>query len=329
MAVFENYDGGAVSSWSTPAVNGVHDADLCFQTFTPEETHTLSSVKLYLRKIADSPTVNFIAVQIQPTDGAGQPTGNGSPTALTNVLITSGDIEQTAYDWKWVEFDLGGDVSLTNGTTYAIEFYYQANTGTDPIQWAKKAPDTNYPRGQIWHWVWGDGDPYAVYPGEWLDGTGEGDFYFQEIGTSVPSKATNPTPTDTADNITLDHETITWEDGGGADTYNVYYGTTSGALSLVSSAQAGTSFTIWGVSDGSPYDYLDIRYWRIDSTNEAGTTTGDEWMFTTIPLTYPNPNPVPPDPDNPYPPDHAFNPNFINTTQRLICAANSKVWYEV
>jgi len=166
--------------------------------------------------------------------------------------------------------------------------------------------------------------------GLWVDSEAVGTITvrIREVNAK-PSKAVNPTPTDTNSAVTLDHDTIVWEDGGGADTYNVYYGTTSGALSLVSSAQAGTSFTIWGVSDGSPYDYLDIRYWRIDSTNEAGTTTGDEWMFTTIPLTYPNPSPTPPDPDYPYPPDHDFNPNFINTTQRLICAANSKVWYEV
>ena len=99
---------------------------------------------------------------------------------------------------------------------------------------------------------------------------------------SAPTKANTPAPTNANASVTLDQATITWVDGGGADTYNVYYGTTSGSLSLVSSAQAGASFTVTGITNGSPYAYLSVRYWRIDSTNDAGTTTGDEWSFTTI-----------------------------------------------
>ena len=117
----------------------------------------------------------------------------------------------------------------------------------------------------------------------------------------VPTKAANPTPTNANSDVTLDHETVTWEDGGGADTYNVYYGDTSGALTLVSAAQAATEFTVWGIGDGSPYDYEVTRYWRIDSTNAAGTTTGDEWSFTTLSEGYVPPYP-PPRPD-PYDPD--------------------------
>jgi len=323
VATFETYDGGAtVNSWSIPAVNGIYTGDISFQTFTPETTHSISSVELYIRKIADSPTVNFVSVQIQPTDGSGQPLGYGGPTALINNLFASSDIEQTAYDWKWVEFDFGGSVVLTTGVTYAIEFYYQANLGTSPIQWAKKAPDTNYPTGQIWHWKW-NGVPY---PGEWLDGTGEGDHYFKENGSGVPTKAKNPTPSDANSAVTLDQDTIVWEDGGGADTYNVYYGTTSGDLTLVSFIQAGLFYTVWGATSGSPYDYLAVRYWRIDSTNAAGTTTGDEWSFTTITFAPPGPNP--PDPLDPDPDPPVFIPNFIRTNKRVVAAAGHQIWFE-
>lgn len=104
---------------------------------------------------------------------------------------------------------------------------------------------------------------------------------------SLPSKATNPTPTNAASDVTLDQQTITWENGGGATSYNVYYGTQSGNLTLVATGQAGISFTVYQITNGSPFDYAITRYWRIDSINTAGTTTGDEWSFTTIVFDYP------------------------------------------
>jgi hypothetical protein len=169
---------------------------------------------------------------------------------------------------------------------------------------------------------------------------------------SAPSKATTPAPADAVTNVTLDQANITWVDGGGADTFDVYYGTESGNLSLVSSAQAGVSFTVTGITNGSPYEYLITRYWRIDSTNAAGTTTGDEWSFTTIRLSAPSQTywysagnyhyrlliqadgsygDSPADggvEDTDYEKLTGYLPNFISTTRKLVGVANSKVWYE-
>lgn len=318
---FEYYsDGSGITDWSEPFWNGNSGGDFSYQTFTPQVDYVISSVRVYWKKVdLDNDFDWSWTLSIVTTSG-------GTPTS-TSIASASFAFQETPFDWTWVEFEFGTPVALTAETMYAIRVIVDGGSSDHPIQWARRTT-ANYTRGTIWHHQWGTGGD-GVYPGALSEFVAEGDFFFETWGTGAPSKAVNPTPTDTNSNVTLDHDTIIWEDGGGADTFDVYYGTTSGSLTLVSSAQAGTSFTIWGVSDGSPYDYLDIRYWRIDSTNEAGTTTGDEWMFTTIPLTYPNPSPTPPDPDYPYPPDHDFNPNFINTTQRLICAANSKVWYEV
>lgn len=157
---------------------------------------------------------------------------------------------------------------------------------------------------------------------------------------SAPTKAKTPAPVNTATNVTLDQATLTWEDGGGADTYNVYYGDTSGSLSLVSSAQAGTSLTVTGITLGSPYDYVVTRYWRIDSTNAAGTTTGDEWSFTTINFDqlrvtyelisggsgngpYDIPTPGVEGTDFRY-----TGENNMITVRKLVAAANDKIWIE-
>ena len=167
---------------------------------------------------------------------------------------------------------------------------------------------------------------------------------------AVPSKATTPSPTNANTAVTLDQATVTWVDGGGADTFNVYYGTTSGSLSLVSSAQAGTSFTVTGITDGSPYNYIVTRYWRIDSTNDAGTTTGTEWSFTTIRF-------APPGQTYDYNGTYyrllvqadgslgdvpgvgventdyvylaaGYESNAIRTNRKLVAAAENRIWYE-
>jgi len=160
------------------------------------------------------------------------------------------------------------------------------------------------------------------------------------------SKATNPTPDNAATNVTLDQATLTWEDGGTSDSFDVYYGTESGDLTLVSSAQEGLSFTITGITDGSPYDYLVTRYWRVDSRVGVTTVTGDEWSFTTIRLLYPS---VPYwyadgpfwyillDPDADPPPDGvedtdyeivSFSANFIRTNRKLVAASGNAFYYE-
>lgn len=142
---------------------------------------------------------------------------------------------------------------------------------------------------------------------------------------AVPIKAKTPAPADAADTVTLDQATLTWEDGGGATSYNVYYGDTSGDLELVSEGQAETSFTISGIDLGSPFDYTKTRYWRIDSINDMGTTTGDEWSFTTITFNAPAAG-------GRGGTDGAsggtISDGQSNIKTRLVAFANNKVWYE-
>jgi len=186
----------------------------------------------------------------------------------------------------------------------------------------------------------------------WLT-RGDNRFIFELYGdAATPTKATNPAPSDTATDVTNNQATITWDDGGGADTFNVYYGTVSGSLSVVSSAQAGTSFTVTGITDGSPYNHLSTRYWRIDSTNASGTTTGDEWSFTTLRIDPPGKTYfytvtgqyyrllVQADGSLGDPPGTGventdfvylaagYEANFISTNRRLVAIAENRFWFE-
>ncbi len=142
-------------------------------------------------------------------------------------------------------------------------------------------------------------------------------FTTTNVGGGAPTKATNPTPTDTASDVTLDQATVIWEDGGGATSYDVYYGDTSGSLSLVSGGQEALSFTIDGITLGSPFNYSITRYWRIDAINDVGETTGDEWSFTSIVFDPPVATAA-----------GSAVPNMMQVIKKLVVAANSKIWYE-
>jgi hypothetical protein len=102
---------------------------------------------------------------------------------------------------------------------------------------------------------------------------------------SAPEKAINPTPADANSNTSRNTASLTWEDGGQAESYDVYFGTESGNLTQVEDGIADTSANI---STYNPLGFSTIYYWRVDSINGYGTTTGDEWSFYVVinPVTY-------------------------------------------
>lgn len=99
-----------------------------------------------------------------------------------------------------------------------------------------------------------------------------------------PEKPITPTPTDAQSDFAYDDE-LAWVDGGlggssEADTYNVYIGNVDG-LTLVSSTQVANSYSLTTANKALFYDA--VCYWRIDATNDEGTTEGDVWTFDARP----------------------------------------------
>ena len=152
-------------------------------------------------------------------------------------------------------------------------------------------------------------------------------FTTTNIGGGAPTKAKTPIPTNAADDVTLDQATITWEDGGGATSYDVYYGEDAGSLSLVSGGQTELSFSIDDIDYGSPFEYLISRTWRIDSINAVGVTTGDTWTFACIAFYPPLPSGVTLDEEG-EPTGDPTGLNFMTAIRRLVAAAENKIWYE-
>ena len=87
-----------------------------------------------------------------------------------------------------------------------------------------------------------------------------------------PLKATTPDPADTDTDISITND-LSWVDGGGAENYNVFFGTSSPGASQGN--QDGTTF------DTETMEYETLYYWRIDANDANGIATGDIWSFTT------------------------------------------------
>jgi hypothetical protein len=100
---------------------------------------------------------------------------------------------------------------------------------------------------------------------------------FNGTGGTLPvsGKAINPTPANGATNQVIS-TTTSWENGGGATSYDVYFGTNP----IPGIAEFKTNQTSV-VFDPGLLGYTNTYYWRIDSLNAGGNNPGDVWFFTT------------------------------------------------
>ena len=106
-------------------------------------------------------------------------------------------------------------------------------------------------------------------------GTTTGDVWSFTTEVQPPPKATGPQPEDGATNVPI-HDDPEWDDAPGATSYIVYFGTAPSPGSAERhDEQEGTRFD-------ATLKYGTTYYWRIDSKNDGGATTGDVWSFTTV-----------------------------------------------
>jgi hypothetical protein len=106
---------------------------------------------------------------------------------------------------------------------------------------------------------------------------GTGTIYYDDLsvsqaGAGPPAQATNPTPADSASDVSVDAD-LSWTAGSGSTSSDVYFGTTSPGT--YQGNQTSTTFDPGTMANDTTY------YWRIDEINAAGTTTGVVWSFTT------------------------------------------------
>ena len=92
--------------------------------------------------------------------------------------------------------------------------------------------------------------------------------------TFPPAKVSFVSPANGAVNQQLDVY-LSWAKPSMARRYDVYFGSTAGTIALVSEDQTARAYVPTGLALDSTY------YFRIDSVNEFGTTTGDVCSFST------------------------------------------------
>jgi len=89
--------------------------------------------------------------------------------------------------------------------------------------------------------------------------------------------ATNPNPATSATDISINLAELSWTNGAGAVTNELYFGSIPGSLSLV---QSGTLATSWTIT-GGPLDYSTTYYWQVVEVGDTCDTFGSVWSFTT------------------------------------------------
>jgi hypothetical protein len=121
---------------------------------------------------------------------------------------------------------------------------------------------TNRRPGTTYFWRIDEINPRGTTEGEiWSFTTADG-----------PRPASSPDPCDGA--VGIGHTpTLSWKEGSDASSNDVYFGTTSPGT--FQGNQRSETFSPGGLSPATTY------FWRIDSVNPWGTTTGDVWTFTT------------------------------------------------
>lgn len=97
----------------------------------------------------------------------------------------------------------------------------------------------------------------------------------QSSNNPAVQKANTPSPLNAVTGISTIDTILSWTAGSSATAHNVYFGTDSTSLALVSSAQTGTTYNPGYLGYAVKY------YWRVDEIVSGGVITGDVWSFTT------------------------------------------------
>ncbi len=120
----------------------------------------------------------------------------------------------------------------------------------------------------------------VAYP-FWMDSrTGVSQGWMAKVAFGPPCPVetpTNPTPANGATNIPVSISQLTWSNGAGAVTNELYFGTNPGSLTL---EQSGTLATSWSLT-GGPLLYSTSYYWKVVEVGDTCSQQGPIWSFTT------------------------------------------------
>lgn len=110
------------------------------QSFTPQTTHTLTKVKVRIRKVGTAPTLH---ADIYLADANHCPTGS----SLASASVDPSLIPTPAWG-DWVELDFGAGAALTAGTEYCLVLHQVGGNTSNCTKWIGATGD-KYPNGMM------------------------------------------------------------------------------------------------------------------------------------------------------------------------------------
>jgi hypothetical protein len=90
------------------------------------------------------------------------------------------------------------------------------------------------------------------------------------------SPASAPNPGNGGTNISINLAQLTWTNGSGSVTNELYFGTNPSSLTLM---QSGSLATTWNIPGGT-LSYATTYFWRVDEIGDSCSTAGAVWSFT-------------------------------------------------
>ena len=90
--------------------------------------------------------------------------------------------------------------------------------------------------------------------------------------------ALNPNPSQGQTSVPLTLAQLTWQNGAGAISNELYFGTNPSSLNLV---QSGALDSIWNIT-GVTFTYGTTYYWQVIEIGDTCDTNGPIWSFTTV-----------------------------------------------
>jgi arylsulfatase A-like enzyme len=189
---------------------------------------------------------------------------NSGKTTLT--ATSTGQAFNPDPDNNAVSISLDKDLSwLVEATTGSVNVYF-GTTDPPPFIRNQLLTETTYDPGQLaynttYYWQIDQIEGQDVIEGKIWSFTTDG----------PPAAAQNPDPADLAADINPNTKLI-WNGALNADSYDVYFGDTNPPPLIGNQASS--------LYDPPMLEANTTYYWRIDSTNEHGTTAGPIWSFT-------------------------------------------------
>jgi len=161
FAVYESYLAGYTGCFDA------QDETWLAQTFTPDLSHRVTNVNLYLERTG-SPGDLTVSIRNTSSD---EPSGG-------DLCFETVDGDLLADSIEWVEFDMGAGYDLVAGTKYAIVIRCPDGSASNWILWGSDASATSTYAGG-WHYE-------STNSGVDWTGITQFDFLFEEWGDDYP-----------------------------------------------------------------------------------------------------------------------------------------------